>query len=41
MANLPTSPYFANSVVQTSADMTHYIAAARNSVYRYTGLFMS
>jgi len=32
MSNLPTFPYFANSVVQTSADMIHYIAAARNGV---------
>jgi len=34
-------PYFENSVVQTSGDMIHYISAARNSVYRCTGLWIN
>jgi len=34
MANLPTFLYVANSVAQASGDMIHYIAAARDSVYR-------
>ena len=41
MANLPTFQHFANSVVQTSADMIHYIAAARNNVYYCIGLWVN